>query len=366
MTEKEQLVGVSWWKFNSYEIGNGYIRPAEGAKLEEYDPWVDFEESKSTTAVKAPYLRLLELGCELPLDDFPLRLGSAVFTLSPGDRRNDVELSNQQKRHVLDWCSKYGLLGIAPHQFHSITVAPRWGTTGYGVSVLTRTFDRIGGSWRLSEERRAPDKPALSHWVDELVHESRLPQGCLKPGTTSLKLDRFAGREGFATEGFRTWARFFPSVPPREWETYSYPLPLSEEFWGAYCEPLDTFMESLSLFEFATQNRRNQSDDGQQHSRDLCLNWLVAPITRTTGRDQNHRIKGRWLCPSLLSALAEMAVEDAAEGKYRFACATCGGPVVSSGYQARYCSGPCRWRKNKRDARNRRQSAQSRETAPPK
>ena len=366
-TKKEQLVGVSWWKFNSYEIRDGYIGPAEGAKLEEYDPWVEFERSKATTAVKAPYLRLLELGRELPLNDFPLRLGSAVFHLSPGDLLGNVNLSNEQKKQVLDWCSRYGVLGIAPHEFHSITVAARWGTAGYGVSVLTRTFDRIGGSWRLSEERRAPDKPALSHWVGTLVPESRQPLGSLKPGTISLKLDRFADREGFSMERFgRTWARFFPSVPPREWETYSYPLPLSEEFWQIYCEPLDTFMEFISLFEFATQNPRNQSDDGQQHSRDLCLDWLVAPITRTTARDEDHRIRGRWLCPCLLSVLAEMAVEDAAEGKYRFACAECGGPVVSSGYQARYCSDQCRWRKNKRDARNKRQLAQSRKTAPPK
>ena len=55
------------WRFSSYEIRDGSICPAEGAKLEWYDPWPAFQNGRSQTvgqiptAVQPAYQRLTTL-----------------------------------------------------------------------------------------------------------------------------------------------------------------------------------------------------------------------------------------------------------------------------------------------------------------
>ena len=44
-------------------------------------------------------------------------------------------------------------------------------------------------------------------------------------------------------EPFRkTWARFFPSVPHDQRESYRYPVPLTQKFWALYHEPIEEFI----------------------------------------------------------------------------------------------------------------------------
>ena len=42
-----------WWRHSLYEIRDGCIRPAEGADLEWYDPWPDFQRTRAQTVGQA-------------------------------------------------------------------------------------------------------------------------------------------------------------------------------------------------------------------------------------------------------------------------------------------------------------------------
>src|SRR4051812_22225157 len=56
-THKRRRPGATegeWWRFSSYEIRQGCIRPAERAKLEWYDPWPDFQHTRTQTIGQAP------------------------------------------------------------------------------------------------------------------------------------------------------------------------------------------------------------------------------------------------------------------------------------------------------------------------
>ena len=109
----------SWWRFSSYELKDGYIRPAPGAKLELYDPWKPYRDSWEHDPDSAtpfpekrlqgpPYLSLLALADEV--------------TIAP-DRSG---LDKKSADRLLKWCSEFGLLGILPQRVQMVALAPRW------------------------------------------------------------------------------------------------------------------------------------------------------------------------------------------------------------------------------------------------
>ena len=59
--KNKYIMGAPWWKFDSYEIRDGCIRPAANAKLEEYDPWQKFLQSRKTTNGQPPYQQLIQI-----------------------------------------------------------------------------------------------------------------------------------------------------------------------------------------------------------------------------------------------------------------------------------------------------------------
>src|ERR1022692_1879074 len=42
----EQFIAGRWFRFDHYELENGFIRPAKGARLQSYDPFEMYERSK--------------------------------------------------------------------------------------------------------------------------------------------------------------------------------------------------------------------------------------------------------------------------------------------------------------------------------
>src|ERR1700738_3127979 len=92
-----------WWRFSLYEIRDGCIRPAVGAKLEWYDPWPDFQGTHAQTVGQAPaatqpaYQDLMKLVHHLEF--------------RPGPRRYPGCLTQRSLDSILEWCQQYGLLG---------------------------------------------------------------------------------------------------------------------------------------------------------------------------------------------------------------------------------------------------------------
>jgi len=57
----QQIANGKWWKFDRYEVRNGFICAAEGAELNSYNPWDMYAQTQRTTRKEPPYQSLLQL-----------------------------------------------------------------------------------------------------------------------------------------------------------------------------------------------------------------------------------------------------------------------------------------------------------------
>ncbi len=106
-----------WWRFDRYEVREGCVRPAPGARLEQYDPWDQYRAARDgDTRVDPPYAALVALVGVLADDPETVVDGDAV-RLGPSGEANLVR-----------WCADYGLVGMLPHQTVLASLAPRWET----------------------------------------------------------------------------------------------------------------------------------------------------------------------------------------------------------------------------------------------
>src|SRR5260370_42632092 len=105
MTDAMTAMTGKWWRFDGYQIRNDAVRPADGASLEPYDPWDDYQRARLHRA-EPPYQALLAL-----LDHLPP---------SP-----DAALSAAERTALVNWCAKNGLLGRLPHRAQLLALAPR-------------------------------------------------------------------------------------------------------------------------------------------------------------------------------------------------------------------------------------------------
>ena len=109
MTQRQQFWAGGWCRFSRYEIRDGAIRPARNADLSWYDPWEIYRISEKDKGTPPPYQSLLALVWSL----------GAVFVEAESRWRFDCgaeSLDLSEQNEILDWCSRFGLLGI----LHSI------------------------------------------------------------------------------------------------------------------------------------------------------------------------------------------------------------------------------------------------------
>src|SRR6266540_6845331 len=97
--------GALWWRFDRYELRDDYIRPAAGARLEEYDPWLPHN-----------LLRGGEPDGEAPYASLPALLEALeVMPAGYGASQQPYALTTQGRERLLAWCGQHGLLGMLPH-----------------------------------------------------------------------------------------------------------------------------------------------------------------------------------------------------------------------------------------------------------
>ena len=121
VSKREKYVGgerSQWWRFDHYEIQDGFIRPGANASLEEFDPWLGYETREGHVGIP-PYLELVNLVQELPGDPF----------------RRRILVSQELETGVRDWCRRLGLLGLLPHEVSSAR---------FGSWMVTRTGTAVG------------------------------------------------------------------------------------------------------------------------------------------------------------------------------------------------------------------------------
>lgn len=336
------FTGGRWWRFSGYELRNGSIRPQRGAKLEAYDPWDTFVGTRQKgDEWIPPYAEFVNLHIELA--------GS----------------KEHAEREILAWCAKYGLPGTLLHRSRVATLAPRWTReeTDDGSLLLPSQLQylRTATGWKAKRHllQAADLATALGDGDREgsLVLPGDVRDPWLPVGVVGNPLD---SNEPIAATLTDAWAGHFPSVAAEEAETYAYPAPLSGPFWKAYVEPYTDFLDALRVLSQALWELRHLKAENEISGAELrhvrtgvdLLHGLLEPASVSIVPMRNGTFSQQWVCGSLLSALAMMALHDLTENRNIRACDACHRLFVSQHPGARYCSSPCRWRTQKKRQRD--------------
>ncbi len=193
---------------------------------------------------------------------------------------------------------------------------------------------------------------------DEAIDLSQMPSDWPRPGVVIQDLRV----PDWKVEPLSvTWARFFPSVPEAERETYPYPLPGTEAFWRIYAEPVEDFVATATLFltavkflgEIGRAGDGPQSDSGEIRGRMDMLLRLLDPVGPAVGLTEDGTFRQVWCASTLLGAYAMMALLDLTEQRRPLVCTICGKLFVTKAYQGIYCSATCRQTAQKRRYRAR-------------
>lgn len=350
------LMTARWWRFSEYELFQDarrftYVRPKPGARLEEYDPWKAWEKARPFHQDRpTPYQELLNLLYEIIGSTDPL-------SKPPLDQAAISEIATRHSERILGWCRKFGLLGVLPHQAFFIALTPRQKrdeeAAKFWRSTIFHSFGKPAPQQLVTQVLYSRTGAPPRHWdtTEQLVNDDAFPPGVLVKTAT--------GTFGSAPQEFV--ADFFPELAQaRDSErrlVLECPLPLSDEFWRAYAEPMSMFLwQAVSLNRAVTAMRikRYKPESNKQFEvyRGLDpLIGLLAPVRAVPGFQEGLGLRQGWSSSSLLGALAMMALSDLPEGEAR-ECAECHKPFVSSGRpQSLYCSKKCRWRAQKRSQR---------------
>jgi hypothetical protein len=320
---RPQATEGEWWRFSLYEIREGCLCPAEGAKLEWYDPWPDFRHTRTQTVGQAPaatqpaYQRLLKLVHQLEY--------------LPGRTRYPDCLTTQSQALILEWCQQHGLLGVLLSRWEAISVAPQHAAADHWAQ--RRYFRGFGQVIQVQETRGdVEDRTAavLMHGLNDLTLEEESPR--------------------------KNWSRFFPGVKSSKRDTFAYPQPYTAEFCKLYGEPLIDFCNAAKLLVGAISHLGHKQPQiagdpklAREQARDT-INLLRRPIASVLDFEEAGAVKSRRVAPSLLASFADMFADDLAYGRRIVQC-PCGDLFLSSAYQAQYCSVVCRLREQKRRLR---------------
>jgi len=343
-----QFAASRWWRFDRYEIRDGYVRPVPGAKLEIYDPWEAYWNSRKRGDESSP-----------PYADF-VNLRDALALSMP-----------EANARLTDWCARYGLPGVLLQQVRVATFAPRWISLDEKESVLVpaqEQFTRTNTGWVIRRSLfRSEDvegifkSPTLrgTPTSRDAAPEAWARTGVLRQSLRSPEIFQESVRE--------TWWKFFPDVSAEEAETYAYPAPLSEPFWRLYAEPYGAFIDGLqrlteALWDLEHHKPRKQATETDRRrvaeGRDI-FHALLAPASPAVVPQDDGSFRQEWVCGSLLSAFAMMALQDLTESRRVRGCDVCHRLFVSQHPNAQYCSSVCRWKLQKRRQREKKKQKET-------
>jgi hypothetical protein len=311
-----------WWRSNRYEIRNGYIRPAPGASLKRFDPW----KPQGTGGGTRPYLELVDLVRDVPTDR-PLSSHAPV--------------SGDLAQSVLEWCGRYGLLGLLPHNLLSLRIGD-WHLTRSGMDWVTSGYTGSRSRWG----------PGIDTGPWEEVIVEQFGQGA---EYSDLRHD---------------WWFYFPEVDDEgRGESFPYgpPLqivPLTKEFWEHYGEPLDRVVDVARYFANAvkmiSRPRRRpvlENYGGKLDRRGAIkrLDQLVSCVAQGIDVDSKGHPARRMRSPSLLGHLVVQAIQDVAGG--RIVMCPCGKLFASEHWKQKHHDLDCGNRYRVREFRKRQRRA---------
>ncbi len=376
-----------WWRFDRYEISEGYIRPTADARLESYDPWSLYRTSFGQRGGRAPYESLARLSRQLgDARQTPTR---AMHNDAQG-RTYFVRVAEDHDQHIADWCSQYGLLGLLPARARIVALAPRWyldetlpPVDPHIVRRPDMTEEELATSVSFTRQDRLVPRQLIyrrsaTGWLtysiksyqerDEAVIEGGLVKKAYLPDNWPAPyaiLEAPFGVVGNVHKELRPWplseewAGYFPSVQWGETETYPYPAPLSDAFWRLYGETVTDFYHAARLFRQVLENLAG-TDVASEVPRETrvarCRRYLaemVAGAQPTLAQTESGRLQQVFSEPSLLSTLGMMLLLDLDRYDRVRTCDLCTWPFVAHTSRDRFCEEKCRrtWQQGDRRAR---------------
>jgi hypothetical protein len=353
-TRAETPLHSAWWRFDRYEFRNPFIQPAADARLTQYHPWQAYDDArqalrKQQGRISRPYELLIGAvdqvggGSDLVRDidpNVPVRFGNRSAGLITAQVLPDVETFGP----LLEWCARFGLLGILLHQTRSVTLQPRLLTKkGFPPHPMQIRYNRFGGNWI-----QGSHEPIVA-WSKEAKEGDLIPLGPQFPDPNSIAGVTDATGRRYAVETIplaENWALFF-DVPEDERATYFYPQPLTAEFWRLYREPLEGIVDAARTLKLALLESGTPQHQAGAARR---LNFLLDSVTPEI-RPARGRFVQRFASSSLLGTLALMAVQDLSDDAKLQECPGCKKLFVATRPKEVHCSPTCRHRMQKRNQR---------------
>jgi hypothetical protein len=325
------------WKVGKYECVDGVIRPTNGSRQRSYSPMDRYRESRTGNG-SSPHLEL--------------------FSLVQANRGGHAPTQG-----ILEWCNKYGLLGIVPSLMRQMVLPAVWvpyQKIGKKVTFVPyqETHSAATGGWRRSPDYRLKSEThGKKPW--EIVPVDQLAAHGMEPPSVLFKwfgLGNLA-KTAFASNSFPIY-NFF-GVPTAQIETYRYPCPHSAEFWNQYQEPILEFWDYATLLWNAFRLLSTQKLEDFQDPKTLRLgvellnNLLEGYSPQIVATPENPKPELSFYSSSLLCSLAQMVYLDLAEGFRPKQCPSCNKYFSGRDTKADYCSQTCKSRINKRVQRER-------------
>lgn len=354
LTHAERPLHSTWWRFDRYEFRNPFIQPAADARLTQYDPWQAYEDAREALRkrdgrIPRPYESLIDAvdqiggGSDLVrgIDpNVPVRFGNRSAGFITVQVLPDVETFGP----LLEWCARFGLLGILLHQTRSVTLWPRLLTRRhFPPHPIQIRYNRFAGNWI-----RGIHEPMVA-WAKEAKEGDLIPLGTRFQEPNSIVGVTDATGRRYEVERVplgENWALFF-DVPEDERATYFYPQPLTRGFWRLYREPLESIVDAARTLKLALlESGTLQHQTGAARKLNFLLDSVTPEIRLARGR-----FVQRFASSSLLGTLALMGVQDLSDDAKLQECPGCKKLFVATRPMEVHCSPTCRHRVQKRRQR---------------
>jgi len=324
------MKGNNWWRYSEYIIENSKLRPAPEAVSEPYDPWEGYFEWRENWKGKTPpYMDFIELIFDKEVED------NMVEVLDEYTSRGDIEdsLSSYTVNKILDWSKNNGMLGILPHQLQAVYFKPK--------NSISFSYNKTGDGWNYGYTQLKTE-----NWSTE--------DNILRINLQPFNFDGNGFREQFDNGAFDYLEDFMENLNGEilDQDNVLFPLPLSDEFWTFYNEPIIEFFHILSVF---VSTVRAVAKDEPCDSKVLRIfNDFVGSVSSRVFKNKEGQWEQEMWSPSLISTYAYMISKDI-QGSQKerriYVCRDCDEIFASGAYQAAFCSQKCRLRYNKREYR---------------
>ena len=303
-----------WWRFDQYEIRDGYVVPACNARgPTEFDLWREDARNGVGRARNPAYVELANVPDPDRDSEFP-------------------PPTESEERRLIEWSARYGPTGVLLQRTAEVVLPQGTAHQWVGDGWLSQTT--------LDKPRAVLRKLDPSIGWDDTLHSEPLTQ---------------------------TWWRFFPPlwIDSHSWAPHlrvsqeplgqeaesmlnrKWPEPGTREFHASYQESVPDFMAAALAFrkalEWAQQGLAAHLSFEDRIRAVTQINHLQAGARQVlTPRTRGHPVL-RWSAPSALAALAVIAANDIAVGRDFGSCArdSCKRVFRVVRRTTRYCSRPC-------------------------